>query len=250
MSVVVDGVPGIQIAAREQLRQGVDHLKVFVSGGVVSPSDPLTSSQYTDEELRAVVREAAAWGTYVAAHAYTASAITRAVVAGVRTIEHGNLLDEEAAGVMARQGAFLVPTLVTYEVMNRKGTSLGVSEFSLEKLRTVFEAGLKSVETALRAGVQVGFGTDLLGELHEFQSAELSIRSRIQSPRDVLRSATEINAAIIGQQGKLGIVATGAWADLIVTRQDPLADLSILQHQGAHIRLILKAGEVVKNSLH
>jgi len=109
MSVVADGVDGVQLAAREQLRRGVDHLKVFVSGGVVSPNDPLASAQYTDAELEAVVHEATAWGTYVAAHAYTAAAITRAVRAGVRTIEHGNLLNTTAHARWPNAAPFSFP---------------------------------------------------------------------------------------------------------------------------------------------
>jgi imidazolonepropionase-like amidohydrolase len=171
MSEVADGKSGVQAAAREQLRQGADHLKVFVSGGVVSQTDPLASAQYTNEELAAVVHEATSWGTYVAAHAYTAAAIVRAVTAGVRTIEHGNLLDSGAAALMAERDALLVPTLITYEVMHRKGSELGLSPFSAEKLATILDAGLGSVEIALRAGVRVGFGTDQRRDpRHEWQA--------------------------------------------------------------------------------
>ena len=246
MSVVADGVDGVRVAAREQLRQGVDHLKVFVSGGVVSPNDPLASAQYTEAELEAVVHEAASWGTYVAAHAYSADAIARAVRAGVRTIEHGNLLDGDSARAMAERRAFLVPTLVTYEVMLEKGPALGLSQFSLEKLRTVAEAGLRSVELAVACDVPVGFGTDLLGDLHAFQSDEFAIRSRVQSPAAVLRSATEVNARIVGQEGKLGVIKPGATADLIVCRANPLQDISILQGQGEGIPLVVKEGRIAK----
>jgi imidazolonepropionase-like amidohydrolase len=249
MSVVADGKAGVQIAAREQLRQGVDHLKVFVSGGVVSPTDPLASAQYTDEELGAIVHEAASWGTYVAAHAYTAAAITRAVNAGVRTIEHGNLLDGEAARLLAARGAYLVPTLVTYEVMRREAPRARLPSFSVAKLETVLEAGLKSVEIALAAGVKLGFGTDLLGEFHGFQSEEFAIRARIQEPRAVLKSATTINAELLGQSGRLGTIAPGALADLIAVDGNPLEDLNLLQEQGRHLDLIMKGGAVFKRPL-
>jgi imidazolonepropionase-like amidohydrolase len=249
MSVVADGTPAVQAAAREQLRQGVDHLKVFVSGGVVSPSDPLHSVQYTAEELSAIVHEATSWGTYVAAHAYTPASIIRAVTAGIRTIEHGNLLDAPAAAAMATNKAFLVPTLITYDVMHRKGSTIGLSAFSLEKLAEVFAAGLRSIELAIKAGVSVGFGTDLLGELHEHQSEELLLRARVQKPHEVLRAATEINAGILGLSGKLGAIRSGAYADLIAVKGDPLRDLGLLQDQGAHLDLIMKAGAVVKRAL-
>jgi imidazolonepropionase-like amidohydrolase len=249
MSVVADGKAGVQIAAREQLRQGVDHLKVFLSGGVVSPTDPLASAQYTDEELEAIVHEATSWGTYVAAHAYTAAAITRAANAGVRTIEHGNLLDASAARLLAARGAYLVPTLVTYEVMRREAPRARLPSFSVAKLETVLEAGLKSVEIALAAGVKLGFGTDLLGEFHAYQSEELAIRARIQEPRAVLKSATAVNAEILGQSGRLGTIAPGALADLIAVDGNPLEDLNLLQEQGRHLDLIMKGGAVFKRAL-
>jgi imidazolonepropionase-like amidohydrolase len=246
LSTVADGVPGVQAAAREQLRQGADHLKVFVSGGVVSPNDPLNSVQYTHEELAAVVREAQSWGTYVAAHAYSAAAITHAVGAGIRTIEHGNLLDESAARLMAERNAYLVPTLVTYEAMRSRGESLGLSNNSVEKLATVLAAGMRSIELASRAGVCIGFGTDLLGDMHSHQSDELTLRARLQSPLEVLRSATLINAEILGESGRLGVIKPGAIADLIAVNGDPLADLTLLQHQGRHLDLIIKDGDIHK----
>jgi len=151
---------------------------------------------------------------------------------------------------MAERGAFLVPTLVTYEVMLQKGPSLGLSEFSLEKLREVAAAGLRSVELAVAAGVPVGFGTDLLGDLHAFQSDEFAIRSRVQSPAEVLRSATEVNARIVGREGKLGVIKPGATADLIACRANPLQDLSVLQGQGDGISVVMKEGRIAKALAH
>jgi imidazolonepropionase-like amidohydrolase len=248
MSVVADGKAGAQVATREQLRQGVDHIKVFLSGGVVSPTDPLASAQYTDEELEAIVHEAQSWGTYVAAHAYTAAAITRAAKAGVRTIEHGNLIDAPAAKLLAERQGYLVPTLITYEVMRREAPRAGLSSFSVAKLETVLNAGLESIQIALGAGVKLGFGTDLLGEFHACQSEELLVRSRVQSPRDVLLSATRVNAEILGQTGRLGVIAPGALADLIAVDGNPLADLGLLQDQGRHLALIMKNGAFVKRA--
>jgi imidazolonepropionase-like amidohydrolase len=248
VSTVADGVPNVQTAAREQLRQGADHLKVFVSGGVVSPNDPLLSVQYTRDELAAVVHEARAWGKYVAAHAYSADAIEHAVAAGIRTIEHGNLLNEKVAGLMAERGAFLVPTLVTYEAMHGRGASLGLNALGLEKLATVLEAGIRSVELAERAGVRIGLGTDLLGELHSHQSDELTLRARIHSPLTVLRSATVVNAEILGETGRLGVIAPGATADLLAVQGEPLQDLTLLQGQGRHLDLIVKDGDIHKRT--
>ena len=248
MSVVADGKAGVQVATREQLRQGVDHIKVFLSGGVVSPTDPLTSAQYTDEELEAIVHEAQSWGTYVAAHAYTAAAITRAAKAGVRTIEHGNLIDAPAAKLLADRQGYLIPTLITYEVMRREAPRAKLPAFSVAKLETVLSAGLQSIQIALSAGVKLGFGTDLLGEFHAYSSEELLIRSRVQKPRDVLLSATRVNAEILGQTGRLGIIAPGALADLIAVAGNPLADLGLLQNQGQQLTLIMKNGAIVKRA--
>jgi imidazolonepropionase-like amidohydrolase len=248
MSVVADGKAGVQVATREQLRQGVDHIKVFLSGGVVSPTDPLTSAQYTDEELEAIVHEAQSWGTYVAAHAYTAAAITRAAKAGVRTIEHGNLIDAPAAKLLADRQGYLIPTLITYEVMRREASRAKLPAFSVAKLETVLSAGLESIQIALSAGVKLGFGTDLLGEFHAYQSEELLIRSRVQKPRDVLLSATRVNAEILGQTGRLGIIAPGALADLIAVAGNPLADLGLLQNQGQQLTLIMKNGAIIKRA--
>jgi imidazolonepropionase-like amidohydrolase len=249
MSVVADGKAGVQVATREQLRQGVDHIKVFLSGGVVSPSDPLGSAQYTDEELEAIVHEARSWNTYVAAHAYTAAAITRAAKAGVRTIEHGNLIDAPAARLLAERGGYLVPTLVTYEIMRREAPRARLPAFSVAKLETVLSAGLESIQIALNAGVKLGFGTDLLGEFHAYQSEEFLIRSRVQEPRAVLASATLVNAEILGQTGKLGVIAPGALADLIAVDGNPLKDLGLLQDQGRHLAVIMKSGTVHKRAL-
>jgi imidazolonepropionase-like amidohydrolase len=139
--------------------------------------------------------------------------------------------------------------VITYDVMHRKGSKIGLSAFSLEKLAEVFAAGLRSIELAIKAGVSVGFGTDLLGELHEHQSEEFLLRARVQKPHEILRAATEINAGILGLSGKLGAIRPGAYADLIAVKGDPLRDLGLLQDQGAHLDLIKKAGAVVKRAV-
>ena len=160
---IADGVDEVRHATREQLRQGVDHIKIMVSGGVASPYDPLESLQYTTDEIRAAVEEAAVFKRYVCAHAYAAEAIARAVQAGVRVIEHGNLIDAATAKLMAARGAFLVPTLVAYDAIERHGGRWGMGADSLEKNKIVMAAGLRSLELAREAGVRMAFGSDLLG---------------------------------------------------------------------------------------
>jgi imidazolonepropionase-like amidohydrolase len=248
-SVIADGVPAVQKAAREELRRGATQIKIMASGGVASPTDPVWNLQYADDEIRAIVWEARAWRTYVMAHAYTPEAIARCVRLGVRSIEHGNLIDEPTAELMARQGAFLVPTLVTYEALHREGQQWGLPQVSIDKIKDVREAGLQSLEWARSAGVPMGFGTDLLGETHHYQSLEFSIRAQVLPAFEVIQSATTTNAALLQRPGELGVVAPGALADLLVVDGNPLADLNLLQEQGKHLLLIMKGGKLYKNDV-
>jgi imidazolonepropionase-like amidohydrolase len=241
-SHVVDGPDNVRRAVREELRRGATQIKIMASGGVASPSDPVWVLQFSEDEMRAAVEEAAAWRTYVLAHAYTPEAIQRAVRAGVRTIEHGNLIDDATAALMADHGALLDPTLVTYYKISEMGRSLGFPEGSLRKVDDVLDAGLGSLEIAQRHGVPIGFGTDLLGETHDYQSDEFTIRARVQQPIDILRSATLVNAEILQATGELGVVAPGAYADLILVDGDPLADLGVLTGQGERIPLVIRGG--------
>ncbi|MBI5503733.1 MAG: amidohydrolase family protein [Deltaproteobacteria bacterium] len=243
-SHVADGVPAVRRAAREELRRGARQVKIMASGGVASPSDPVWNVQYSPDEMRAIVEEAASWRTYAMAHAYTPEAITRAVDAGVRTIEHGNLIDRTTAEKMAALGAFLVPTLVTYFVIDEIGGALGFPAENQRKVKEVLQAGLASVEIAKAAGVQIGFGTDLLGETHDQQSRELRIRSEVLSSAEILRSATVTNARILGEEATLGVVAEGARADLLLVDGDPLADITVLE-QPERIVGVMKAGKLL-----
>ena len=247
---VVDGVDNVRTAVREQLQMGADQIKIMSSGGVASPTDPVNALGYSLDETRAIVDEAAARHTYVLAHAYTAEAITRAVQCGVRSIEHGNLVDEAAAKLMAERGVYAVPTLVTYEALAGEGERLGLPPESVAKIANVREAGLRSLEIFQRAGVKMGFGTDLLGESHRMQSDEFQIRARVMSNADVLRSATVVGAEIVGMAGRLGQLVPGAIADLLVVEGDPLADLSCLAGQGERIKLVMKSGRVCFSAMH
>jgi imidazolonepropionase-like amidohydrolase len=244
---VADGVPAVRKAAREELRRGATQVKIMASGGVASPSDPIWNLQYSAEEMRAIVEEAQGWRTYVMAHAYTPEAIARAVEAGVRSIEHGNLIDRPTAELMAAKGAFLVPTLVTYFMIDELGRGLNFPEVSLRKVKDVLDAGLGSLEIARGAGVRMGFGTDLLGETHAFQSREFVIRREVLPAMDVLQSATVVNAEILNRSGELGVIAPGALADLLVVDGNPADDLALLDGQGERLPLIMKAGVVLKD---
>ena len=246
---VADGVDAVRKAAREELRKGATQIKMMVSGGVLSPTDPLWMDQYSDEEIRVGVEEAATRRTYVMAHAHTANASRRCAELGVRSIEHGTQIDAEAAEAVAAAGAFVVPTLVTIFAMIESGAELGLPKVYADKLQGLGDEGLRSLEVCRAAGVPMGFGTDLLGPLQDRQSQEFLIRSEVLAPVDVLRSATSINAALVQRPGELGTIAPGAVADILVVDGDPLGDLGLLQEQGRHIPVIMKEGRFCKNAL-
>jgi imidazolonepropionase-like amidohydrolase len=246
---VVDGADAVRAAVREQLRQGVDQIKIMVSGGVASPYDPLDSRQFSLPEIAAAVEEAAAFGRYTQAHAYTPDAITRAVSQGVRTIEHGNLIDEKSAKLMKDKGAYLVANLVAYYAMKERAKEFGMSSEMLAKNDMVIDGGLKSLEICKRAGIKVGYGSDLLGALQVDQSREFLLRREVLSPIEIIRQATLVGAEIVRMPGKLGVVKPGAFADILVVDGDPIKKLELLTGQGEHLSVIMKAGRFHKNRL-
>lgn len=244
--IVSDGVDAVRKASRHNLRDGSDFLKIHVSGGVASPSDPLESVQYTREEIAAVCQEARNRQTYVAAHAYTPEAIILAVENGVHTIEHGNLLDDRAAKAMAAHGAVMVPTLSTYEAMDELGASLGLPAANLAKNARVYEAGIGSLEVARRAGVTLGFGTDLIGETQVRQNREFSIRAEVEKPRDILTAMYTVGARLCRMEGQVGIIAPGAFADLLLCTANPLDDIRVLSRPQTSITRVIKGGRTVR----
>jgi imidazolonepropionase-like amidohydrolase len=244
-----DGVSEMLKATREQMRQGVDHIKIMMSGGVASPYDPLDSLQFSPQEVAAAVQEANAFGRYVCAHAYTPEAITRAAHGGVRVIEHGNLINDATARLMAEKGMFMVANLVAYYAMKERAAEYGMSSDMLAKNDLVIDGGLRSLEVCKRAGVPVGYGTDLLGALQVEESREFLIRSEVLSPLEIIRSATTIGAQIIRQEGKLGTLKAGAFADLLLIDGDPLKNLGLFQEQGKYLAAIMQGGKFHKNLL-
>jgi imidazolonepropionase-like amidohydrolase len=246
---VADGADNVRAVVREELRQGADAIKIMVSGGVASPYDPLESRQFSISEIAAAVEEATAFKRYVLAHAYTPDAITRAVSQGVRTIEHGNLIDVAAAELLAERKGYLVANLVAYVVMKERAAQFGMSPDKLEKNDRVLQAGFASLEICRKAGVKVGYGSDLLGELQDEQSREFLLRAEAVQPVEIIRSATLVGAEIVRMEGKLGVIAPGAIADLLVVDGDPVKNLQLLQDQGAHLPLIMKQGRIHKNQL-
>ncbi len=248
-SQIADGPDAVRKAARHELREGSDFLKIMTSGGVASPSDPFDSIQYTAEEVKAITIEAEHRHTYVTAHAYSPEAIHLAVDNGVRCIEHGNLLDETTAKHLVSLGVTMVPTLSTYRAMGELGAKFGMSERHLEKNRGVFEAGQRSIDIARREGVELGFGTDLLGEAQVRQNQEFSIRADLESAADVLYSMYVVNPRLCGLEGKIGLIEPGAYADLLLSEVNPIENLSRLSEPESNLSVIINAGKVVKQTL-
>jgi imidazolonepropionase-like amidohydrolase len=246
---VVDGVDEMRKAVREEMRAGAHHIKIMASGGVASPTDPIGNLQFSVDEVKAAVEEAESHQTYVMAHAYTAKAIARVVKLGVRTIEHGNLIDEEAASVMADQGAYAVPTLVTYDAMGKVGAQMGLAADTLAKNESVRVRGLETLAMLHDRRVKIALGSDLLGDMHHYQSDELSIRANIVGPFEAIRQATAIGAEVVNMKGRLGVIAAGAYADLLVVDGDPLADIRVLTGQGERIAGVMKNGAWVRQNL-
>ncbi|HTD77126.1 MAG TPA: amidohydrolase family protein [Chloroflexota bacterium] len=245
LGTVCDGVAEVRRAAREELRRGAFHIKIMLSGGVASPTDRVDSTQFSVEEIRAAVEEATAANRYVMGHAYTSRAINRGLECGVRSIEHGNLMDESSIPVFLSHQAFYVPTLVTYSALAEDGRAAGLPEDSYRKVFDVLDAGLRALELADRAGVQIAFGTDLLGPMHAHQSREFTIRAQVQPPDAIIRSATTTAARLLNLEGQVGVVAPGAYADLLVVDGNPLEDIALLAAPEQHLKMIVKSGRFV-----
>ena len=245
-AAVIDSVPDARRAVREEFRKGATQIKLMGSGGVSSVSDALDQLPFTDEEIRAVVDEAERHGSYVMAHCHPAEAIRRVVELGVRSIEHGTLIDEPTARFVAERDACVVPTLAVIHMLQIDGRNQGFPEISMRKLEAVVEPAKRSLEILQRAGVRTGFGTDLLGPHQAQQSIEFQLRGDVLPALDVLRSATSVNAQILRREGEIGCVAPGALADLIVVDGDPLADLSLLARGGQALPVIMKGGRFHK----
>lgn len=243
MCEVVDGSSALLLAVRNRFRTGATAIKLMTSGGVISPTDPIRVPQYSAAEIRTVTEEASRRGSYATAHAYSPEAIRHSVLNGVRCIEHGNLLDAETAQLMADNDVYLVPTLVTYDAMNRRGAELGLTEVGVVKNREVLEAGANAIRLAHDAGVRIGFGTDLMGDLEDEQLAGLRLQFEVLGAYETLRSATSTNAALLGRDD-LGRIAEGACADMVLLDGDPFSEPSVLWDEGRR-RKVIKAGRVV-----
>lgn len=249
MGRLCDGLDEVRRACRQEIKAGAQFIKIMANGGVSSPSDPIDFVSFSMSEMEAVVEEARNAQTYVSAHLYTDDAIHRAVRAGVRSLEHCNLITPETAGFAAKSGAIACPTLVTYEMLKKEGSNYGLPPASVGKIDDVRLAGLKSLEIMRGAGLTMAYGTDLLGPMHRHQSEEFVIRADVLSAREAIRSATADAATLLRMEGKIGCISKEANADLIVVDGNPLERIELLTQQGRFMPAIIKGGRFIKNEL-
>ena len=249
MSRLCDGVAEVRRACRDEVRKGADHIKLMLSGGVASPTDRISNTQFSLEEIRAAVEEAEMAGLYVTGHTYTARAVNRAIECGVRSLEHCNLIEDSSIELFLKHDAFMVPTLSTYQALAQEGVAAGMPQALNDKVFEVLDAGLKALEMAHQAGVKLVYGTDLLGQMHQYQLNEFAIRSQVQEPIDIIRSATCRASELFNEVGETGVVAEGARADLLVVDGNPLEELGCLQDPENYLKVIIKGGRFFKNEL-
>jgi imidazolonepropionase-like amidohydrolase len=244
---LADGAAEITKAVRTNFKNGADFIKILATGAVLSKGIPPGAQQYSDEEIKAAVVEARRWGRDVAAHAHGSDGIKAAIRAGVRTIDHGSGLDDEAVKLLKKQPeTYYVPTLYTMESMIDEGQAQTVPASELERaraIRTIEEAGFKR---ALAAGLPIGFGTDAVVIPHGLNAREFHTRVRLgEAPMAALVSATKLNAEIIHMQDRIGTVEIDKLADLIAVPGNPLTDITATEHVG----FVMKGGVLYRSDL-
>ena len=251
MSVIADGTAEVRKAARDELRKGATQIKLFASGGVVFPAEGhATRYEFSEEELNAVVEEATARDTYVMAHVYTDEGVRRCLKAGVRSIEHANFVTEDTVAMMADYHAFYVPTFISLVQRVESATETHLPKTIVDNLQRTIARGKQVYGWARKHKVPVGFGTDLWGpEAQKAQLREFEMRQELDPPADVLRSATVTNAELLMEKGTLGVIAEGAYADLLIIEGNPLADLGVLMSPEKNLKFIMKDGTIYKNEL-
>lgn len=249
MGIIVDGVDEVRRVSREMIKGGARFIKVMANGGVSSPNDPIHSLQFSHAELEAIVEEAENAGLYVSAHVYTDAAIRRVVELGVHSLEHCNLITADTARLAAEKGCIAVPTLVAYDALALDGEELGLGADEFAKIEVVRQGGLRSLEIMRDAGLPMAFGSDLLGQLRKYHCMEFELLAKVLTPPEIIRSATVVGAELCRMSGQAGVVAPGAFADLLVIDGDPLADIGLLQGDGRHMSAIMANGRFVKNRL-
>ncbi|MDO5563372.1 MAG: amidohydrolase family protein [Synergistaceae bacterium] len=247
-ATIADGVPEVLKAARENIRRGADFLKVMCGGGCASPTQGPETSQYTLDELKAVVNVAESVGTYVASHSYSNRSICLSANAGIRTIEHANLMTKETAKLVASKGSFIIPTQITYEVVIEKSRDL-VSKFIYDKFVAVCERGYDAIRNAMEAGIPIGGGTDLTGGNTIYASGAVAYQAKAMGPMGALVAFTKTNAKVLGIENETGTIEPGKLADILVVKGDPLKDIELFKNHQDNMLIIMQGGKFHKNLL-
>ncbi len=241
---VADGVEGVQHKVREVIKYGADVIKICATGGVLSKGDDPNASQYSLEEMKAIVAEAHRLGRKVAAHAHGAQGVQWASEAGVDSIEHGHLMDDASIATLKKNGTYLVPTLYLIDWNRENAAKAHLPDFLRAKMDLVSARGQKAVKNAFEAGVKIALGTDAAVYPHGLNAHELAVYVRLgMTPIQAIRTTTLNAADLLGWSDKVGSIEPGKWADIIAVDGDPLADVTTLQQ----VKFVMKGGEVVKN---
>jgi imidazolonepropionase-like amidohydrolase len=243
-----DGLEAVRLAARDEIRRGAHHIKIMANGGISSPTDRITSDQFSEAEIAAIVDEAEMANLYVVAHTYTARSVARAVRNGVRSIEHGNLIDEETVGLMKEREVFFVPTLAIFRALADEGVAAGYPPDRTEKISAVLDGGIRAVELAHRAGIPMAYGTDLIGPMQRRQLSEFGLRLEVVPPADLIRSATIVGAELLRRDSEIGRIAPGYRADFVAVRGDPF-DAEVLKEFENRIHWVMKDGREARNDV-
>lgn len=244
MGVLVDGVDEVRRACRKMIKEGARFIKVMANGGVASPNDPIDGLQYSDDEIRAMVEEAANFNTYVSAHVYSDASIRRCVKLGVKSLEHCNLIGEETAAMAAEAGCIAVPTLAAYEGLKLEGAQLGFGVAEQAKIDIVRDGGRNSLKVMRDAGLPMAFGTDLLGQLRKYGGLEFELLAQVLTPAEILDGMWTAGAKLCRMEGEIGSMAAGARANLVAFDVDPFSDIAGLGRPEQHLKLVVKDGAV------
>jgi imidazolonepropionase-like amidohydrolase len=239
---VADGVPAVIAKVREEVKYGADVIKIAATGGVLSKGDSPEATQFSDEEIRAIVIEAHRLGRKVAAHAHGAAGIKQAVLAGVDSIEHGSFIDDEAIRLMKEKGTYLVPTLYLADWFIENYQRLRVPEFMVEKAKVVMPAARQNIARAFKGGVKVAFGTDAAVYPHGLNAREFAVMVKLgMTPMQSIQAATVNAADLLGWSDRVGSIEAGRFADIIAVNGDPTGDVTVLEH----VAFVMKGGQVV-----
>jgi imidazolonepropionase-like amidohydrolase len=241
---VADGIAAVQHKVREVIKYGADVIKICATGGVMSKGDDPNTSQYTLEEMKAIVADAHRLGRKVAAHAHGAQGVVWASEAGVDSIEHGHLMNDESVATLKKNGTYLVPTLYLTEWWTENAAKMHAPEYLATKMKMVSAQSEKNVQKAMQAGVKIGLGTDAAVYPHGLNAHEMAVYVKLgMTPLQAIQSATVNDADLLGWSDKVGTLEAGKWADIIAVEGDPLQDVTTLQH----VKFVMKGGQVYKN---